>query len=208
MRYAAYVLVVALAALTATAAQAQTQEERPGNPAARLLAQRTELSLTADQVRRLEEIDRRTTQQAQELRTQLEALRGVPMGEPFRMRDMTAEQRERLVANRGEMEPLMAQLRAIHAQGMADARSVLTVEQSDRARAMMYGGPGRGAGWGPAGGPGMRRGMGRGPDFMPGAAFGPRADWRGVNRFRAAPGFRAPWMSHPSAGWRGRGPGW
>jgi hypothetical protein len=209
MRYAAHVIVLALVAMPA-ATHAQAPETRPGNPAARLLNYRTELSLTADQVRRLEEIDRRASEQGLHLRTRLEALRGAPMGQTLRFRDMTPEQREQLAANRGEIEPLMAQLRALHAQTIADSREVLTVEQSDRARGMWYGGPGMGRGRGPAGGPGAGRGFwpGMAPRIGPGAAPGVDAGWRGFNRNRAAPAFRAPWLYPQARGWRGRGPGW
>jgi hypothetical protein len=209
MRYAAHVIVLALVALPAAATHAQAPEARPGNPAARLLNYRAELSLTADQVRRLEEIDRRTSQQDLQLRTRLEALRGAPMGKTLRFRDMTPEQREQLAANRGEIEPLMAQLRALHAQTIADSREVLTVQQSDQVRGMLYGGPGMGRGRGPAGGPGgggFR--PGRDPRIGPGVAPGPGAGWRGFYRNRAAPAFRAPWLYPQARGWRGRGPGW
>jgi hypothetical protein len=199
MRYTAHLFVLALVALPAAVAHAQTPAAQPGNPAARLLLHRAELSLSADQIRRLEEIDRRTSQQDLQLRTRLEALRGAPMGQTLRIRDMTAEQREQLAANRGEIEPLMAQLRAVHAQTIADSRAVLTVEQSDRARAILFRGPGQGIGRGPA------AGLERGRGFVPGArpGFGPTrgAGWRGVNRNRSL------WLNSWAPGWRGRGPG-
>jgi hypothetical protein len=141
--------------------------------------------------------------------SRLEALRGAPMGQTLRFRDMTPEQREQLAANRGEIEPLMAQLRALHAQTIADSREVLTVQQSDQVRGMLYGGPGMGRGRGPAGGPGgggFR--PGRDPRIGPGVAPGPGAGWRGFYRNRAAPAFRAPWLYPQARGWRGRGPGW
>jgi hypothetical protein len=204
MRYAVPALLLALAA--APAAAQDPAPERPTNPAARLLANRQELALTSEQVRRLEEIDRRVTQQQGELRTRLEALRGRAMGEPLRMRDMTAEQRQQLQARRGEMEPLMAQLRALHAQAIADSRGVLTVEQSDRAGRLFFGGPGqgRGPGAGMRGGPSGPAGWGRGPAaWRAGRGFGPRAGWQ------AGPGFRGPWWmgrggAGPGFGWRWR----
>jgi Spy/CpxP family protein refolding chaperone len=193
MRYAGAALVLAFMALPALAHGQQADQARPTNPAARLLGMRQELSLTADQVRRIEEVDRRVTQQGQALRQRLEELRGVPAGEPLRLRDMTDEQRARLQANRAEMAPVMMQLRALHAQAVADLTDVLTAEQRQRVAGRMFMGPAqgrgpgagaaRGPGRGPAWGPGQGRawGPGQGPAWGPrhGPAWGPGAAWRG-----------------------------
>jgi hypothetical protein len=193
MRYAGAALVLALLALPALAHGQQADQPRPTNPAARLLAVQQELSLTAEQVRRIEEIDRRVTQQGQALRQRLEELRGAPAGEPLRFRDMTEEQRARLQASRAEMAPVMMQLRAMHAQAMADVTDVLTVEQRQRAAGRMFMGPaqgrgpgagaargqGRGPAWGPGRGPAWIPGRGPAWGPPPGAAWGPGAAWRG-----------------------------
>jgi hypothetical protein len=186
MRPAILALFLTLAA--APAAAQTPQPAAPTNPAARLLAHRAELNLTADQVRRLEEIDRRASQQTLALRTRLEAVRGVPAGQPLRLREMTPEQRQEMAAKRGEIEPLMLQLRAVHAQTAADARGVLTLEQSDQARRLMYAGPAMGAGRGPnrGGDRGWAPRRGRGP----GPQWGRRPGWRPWGRWdeAAAPG--------------------
>jgi DNA-binding transcriptional MerR regulator len=179
MRYAAHALMIALLAAPA-ALQAQTPAPRGANPAERLLTARAELSLTLDQVRRLQQISQRTQEQDAELRSQLEALRGKTMGEPLRMRDMDPAQREQLQANRAALQPLMEQLRTLHQQTAADAKAVLTTEQAAQADALLFGGAGRGrgpgAGFGPGGGGGLGPcGGGQGPGAMqrrgPGAGF-------------------------------------
>jgi hypothetical protein len=193
MRYAGTALVLALLALPALA-HAQADPPRPANPAARLLELRAELALTADQVSRLEAVERRTSEQDRTLRQRLEELRGAPAGQPLRFRDMTEEQRTRLEANRAEMAPVMMRLRALHAQAAADIAEVLTAEQRTRVAGRMFRGPaagyGRGPGAGPAWGPGRGRGMG--PGFNPGG-WGPR--------------HARPWMQQRAWG-RGMGPGW
>lgn len=198
MRSVVKAVVIVLALPLSGQAQQAPAGPQSSNPAARLLASRADLGLTAEQVRRLEEIDRRATQQDSELRASLEALRGRPAGAPLRMRDMTPEQRQQLLSARGEMEPLAAQLRALHVQVAADSRAVLTVEQSDRARLAVFAGPGQGAGRGPAAGAGRGRGpgaaVGQGRVRRPGAAAG-AGGGRGPG---GAAGLR------PGAGW---GPG-
>jgi DNA-binding transcriptional MerR regulator len=170
MRYAAHALMIALLAAPA-ALQAQTPAPRGANPAERLLTARAELSLTLDQVRRLQQISQRTQEQDAELRSQLEALRRV---------HVTHAQREQLQANRAALQPLMEQLRTLHQQTAADAKAVLTTEQAAQADALLFGGAGRGrgpgAGFGPGGGGGLGPcGGGQGPGAMqrrgPGAGF-------------------------------------
>lgn len=189
MRHTAQALMLALV-LAPAAAAAQTPAGEAANPAARLLAHRAELSLTAEQVQRLEAIDRHTAQQDAELRTKLEAVRGKPVGEPLRMRDMTLEQRQALLAKRAELQPLMQQLRTMHAQAATDARAVLTAEQNERARAFLFAGPGQGQGRGPTAGGSQWRGQGQG---------------RGAGWARMGRG----WQDRPvaPARWRG-GRGW
>jgi hypothetical protein len=140
------------------AAIAQTGTEG-GGPISRLLAHRAELELSAEQVRQLQEIERRTTERDRELVARIEALRGgVPVGQPLRTQPLTPEQRAQIQANRAELQPLMRELRTIHWQAIADARGLLTSEQNQRATGYLTpgvgAGRGPGAGWGPGGGRG------------------------------------------------------
>lgn len=175
MRHTAKAIMLAVA-LGPAAAAAQTPAAQPANPAGRLLAHRAELSLTAEQVKQLEAIDQRVARQGAELREKLEAVRGKPAGEPLRLRDMTPEQRQALQARRAELQPLMLQLRALHVQAAADARGLLTTEQNQQANTLLFAGPGRGQGRGPAAGGAWRRGQGQGR----GAGWAPmrRGGWQ------------------------------
>jgi Spy/CpxP family protein refolding chaperone len=162
MKRAAYILAVALAAPVAGSAQAPAAGAQ--GPAERLLAHRAELALTADQVQKLEAIDKRQDQQDKEVIAKLEALRGKPVGQPLRMRELAPADREKLQANRNELQPLMQQLRTSHQAAIADVRGVLTSEQSSRAGQYLYQGPGQGQGRGPMAGANLRgQGQGRGP---------------------------------------------
>jgi Spy/CpxP family protein refolding chaperone len=188
----------AITALTLAAAPATLYGQGPtvaGNPAARLLEHRAELSLTAEQVKRLEELNRRTTQQDAELRSRLEALRGKPAGEPLLMWNMTPEQREQLAANRAAMQPLAQELRSIHARAAADASAVLTPEQRTKADSFLFRGPGRGRGRGPAGGRPAGAGWRAGRD----AGVGP--GWRAGAGEGAGPGGRRMLRQHRHGWW-------
>lgn len=145
MKHVAYILVLGLAA--PFAGSAQTTAAATG-PVERLLGHRSELSLTADQVQRLEAIDRKYDQQNKEPVARLEALRGRPIGQPMRMRDLAVADREKLLANRQQLQPLMQQLRTSHQAAIAEARGVLTGDQNERANQYLYQGPGQGQGRG------------------------------------------------------------
>jgi hypothetical protein len=170
--------------------QAQVGEPAGTDPVARLLEHRSELALSAEQVRNLETIQRRTQDRDGELRARIGALRGQPLGERLLVRERTVAERERLAANRAELVPLMRQLRASHAEAITEARAVLTPEQNERAAAYLFRGPGQGLGRGPAAGPAGGpaaggRGWGRAWGWRGGGEASP---WRGGGRWRSGPG--------------------
>jgi len=123
---------------------AQSPAAGAQGPAERLLAHRAELSLSAEQVQKLEAIDRKYDQQDQAVVAKLEALRGRPVGQPLQMRTLAAGDRERLQASRTEMQPLMQQLRASHVAAVSEMRGVLSAEQSTRANGYIFQGRGQG----------------------------------------------------------------
>lgn len=159
MKRAAYILALAVAAPLAVSAQQPATEQ---GPAQRLIAHRAELSLTADQVQKLEAIDLRYREQNRDVVAKLEALRGSAAGDPVRMRELSLEERQKLQANRTEMAPLMQQLRESHSRQIAEARGVLNQEQNRNAHQYMYQGPGQGQGRGVGASGETMRGQGRG----------------------------------------------
>lgn len=163
MKYTTYMMVLAVAASVSATAHAQS----PGStgPIARVLTHRAELSLDAEQVRKLVAIDGKYAQKDRELIAQIESLRGNPIGVPLRMRDLPAAEREKLQASRAQLQPLMQQLRTSHTAAISEMQAVLTAEQNNRARAYVNGAPRNGSG------PGAGQGAGRG---------GQRAGQRGM----------------------------
>ena len=142
MKSAAYILTLLIAApLTAVA---QTPAVDPVGPVDRVLAHQEDLSLTAEQVKKLEAIDSKFDRKDQQLIAKVETLRGRPIGIPLRVRDMSAEDRDKLMASRTELRPLMQQLRTSHEAAIAEMRSVLTPDQATRANAYLYQGAGQG----------------------------------------------------------------
>ena len=142
MKSTAYMIALLLAApLTAAA---QTPAADPLGPVDRVLAHEEDLSLTREQVKKLEGIDRKFDLKDQRLIEKVEALRGRPLGVPLSVRDMSAEDREKLMANRAELQPLMQQLRSSHDAAISEMRSVLTPDQVTRANAYLYQGAGQG----------------------------------------------------------------
>jgi hypothetical protein len=163
MKYAKYVMALVVALPVSGFAQAG-----PGNstgPVARVLAHRSELSLTADQVKQLKAIDGKYAEKDRELIGKVETLRGRPVGVPLRMRDMPAAEREKLLANQAQLRPLMQQLRTSHAAAISELQTVLTAEQNTRAAAYLYPGRAHGPGRGGWRGPG-RAGLGFGSGRM------------------------------------------
>lgn len=166
MRAGAWVLALALAAPLATLAQEPVK--RAANPAGRLLAHRAELALSAEQVQKLEAMDRQLAAADQAVTAKLDAIRPKPVGEPLRMRDMSAADRTKLQGNRDELQPLMKQLRTNHEQAVTDIRALLTPAQARQADAFLYEGPGRGQGAGAGAAMGQGRGAGQGRAVMNG----------------------------------------
>ncbi len=190
-------VVLALAVfLSPSPAAAQVGEQAVTGPIQRLLAQRAELNLTEEQVRRLEAIQAEMEEKDRPLVARITELRGAPLGEPLAMRSMPPEEWQRLYEKMPELQPLMTQLRENHWQAIAQAREVLTPEQNARLQTLIsrgaVAGPG-GAGWAgrgmirggravtPRGGRGGRGGWGGGPGRAgwSGAAWGPGAGGRG-----------------------------
>lgn len=148
----------------------------------RLLTHRSELNLTAEQVQRLQEIDRRTDEKDRALVQKLEALRGRPMGQPLQARTLSAAEQAKLQQSRAAMQPLMTELRGLHAAAIAEARAVLSPEQQAKANAYLYPnraagqggrwqGMGLGQGMGRGRGAGMHGGRGMGPGAGPGCGM-------------------------------------
>lgn len=187
MRAGAYVLALALAAPLALLAQEPAR--RAENPAQRLLAHRAELALTAEQVKKLEAMDRQLGAADQAVVAKLEGLRPKPVGEPLRMRDMSAADRAKLQENRAELQPLMKQLRTSHQQAITDIRALLTPEQARKADAFLFEGPGRGQGAGAGEAMGQGRGQGQGRAVMNGRGAG-AGRGRGMMMHRPAQGGR------------------
>lgn len=112
------------------------QGPRP-SPVAALLEHRAELKLTAQQVARLEAIQRDLEQKNEPFRRQLEAARPQrgerPDGPP------SEEERAAMRARREQLRPQMEQVRANHRAAMEQVRSVLTEEQRETARQYLRG---------------------------------------------------------------------
>lgn len=172
MKRVAY--MVALAMTVPLSAWAQAPADA-GGPVDRVLAHRQELSLTADQIRKLETIDRKFDEKDADLIKKIESLRGEAIGVPAR--EMTSAERDRMFANRAELRPLMEQLRTSHASAIAEVRDVLTTEQNTRANDYLYQGAGPGRGRGSMQGRGYMQGRGS----MPGRG-------RGMMHQRRCPG--------------------
>ncbi|HEX8272912.1 MAG TPA: Spy/CpxP family protein refolding chaperone [Longimicrobiaceae bacterium] len=133
-----------LAQQGAGAPHAQHQDGRQGrggprpSPVAALLEHRAELKLTADQVSRLETIQRDLEQKNAPLRRQLEAARPQrPEGE--RQAPPTEQERQAMRARMEQLRPQMEQLRTNQRAAMEQVRSVLTDEQEQAARQYLRG---------------------------------------------------------------------
>lgn len=176
MKRVAYMMALVLAAPMIGSAQAPALAQ---GPAERLLAHRSELGLTAEQVQKLEAIDKKYDAQNQDLVARLETARGKAVGQPLRMRDLPVEERDKLVAKRQEIQPLMQQLRASHQAAIGELRGVLTAEQSTRANSYLYQGPGQGQGRGPGA---AMRGQGQGFGRGAGQAMRGAGNGRGAGR--------------------------
>lgn len=204
MRHGPYILALAL--ITAGAASAQEPVTTSQGPVARLLAHRAELSLSEDQVRQLEAIDQKYVQQNREVVAKLELLRGQSVGQPLRVRDMAAADREQLLANRAALRPLTQQLRASHQGAISEARGVLNAEQNGQADQYLYRAGGQGQARGPAvaasvrgRGQGLGQGVGRASLRGQGQGLGP-----GIGRASQQGQFQGPGLGAGRANLRGQ----
>ena len=143
-----------------------------GSPVQGILRQRERLQLTADQVSRLEAIDRDLQARTAPLREQLTAIfperaqradgpngerRGGARGGRGERREdgrgargpgrdrpqLTAEQRQQMEQRRTQAQPIMEQLRQQGEQAMTQAGAVLTPQQQEQLRARGEGRDGR-----------------------------------------------------------------
>lgn len=127
---------------------AAQQRQGPRSPIVRLLEQRDTLRLTAEQVSRLEAIDRDLQQQNQPILQQLQQFRGED-GRP--REEMSDADREAMRERFEQARPLMEKMRANNQAALEKVKAVLTPEQQQLARSLMpqergEGGRGQG-GW-------------------------------------------------------------
>lgn len=141
-----------------TPVYAQAEATVTGDPIERILAQRVELNLSGEQVQKLQDIQKQLSEKDRPTVERIEQIRGRPISDPLIMREMPLEEWQRIQENMEELRPLMAQLRQLHWQAVAEARTVLTPEQNTRLAGLIA----RGHGAGPASAPGTGRGRGAG----------------------------------------------
>ncbi|MBV9773321.1 MAG: hypothetical protein JO040_05195 [Gemmatimonadetes bacterium] len=127
-------LVAQTAQYPAPAAAGRPQQGMMRSPIARLLEQRDTLRLTAEQVTRLEAIDRDLQQQNQPYTQQLQQLR--PEGGQ-RREDMSDADREAMRERFEQLRPLMEKMRSNNQAAMEKAKAVLTPEQQQLAQSLM-----------------------------------------------------------------------
>jgi DNA repair exonuclease SbcCD ATPase subunit len=160
----------ALAAQTPDTARSQAEARRERlDPIGRLLAHREELGLTADQVKRLEEIQADLRERNRPLLERVEAARA-EWAE--RRQELRAESREEFRAQRRqrveearkrmeELRPTLEQLRENQREALEEAEEVLTDEQKARLKELREQWRAelreRGRAARPRPGPGMRR---------------------------------------------------
>lgn len=146
-------LLVVLCLLAAPLPLAGQQGGRPGDgrgpdrgmvfndsdgPVRLLLRNRVVLSLTAEQVTRLQEIDRQLEERIRPIVAQLVQMRRqMPRGGRVREAEMTAEQREAFKAHMRAAEPLFEQIRQNNHLAMMDVGKVLTEPQKSKLRELL-----------------------------------------------------------------------
>ena len=175
---AASVLAGVLLVVPANAlAQQQAAQPSAGayvGPIQQVLDRRTDLSLTAAQVQKLEAIRNASAEQERTLVGKLtEARGGLPPGVPLRTHAATPEERQLLRSKMQAARPYYDQLRQLHQKQILEARALLTADQNARAWVRPH------QGLGPRMmGPGRGAGMGRGTGMRRGAAGpGPGGNW-------------------------------
>lgn len=183
-------LLLAVPVVVAAQQPAAQDTARPRDPIAVMLAHKSDLDLKADQVSKLEAIQKKLDDAAGPLRKQLEAFRANrPQHQPGAFLNMTEAQRQQFMAERQKVRETAMELRALNRAAGAQAHAVLTVDQQTRLHQMMM------RRWGRAGmrgqgmwqGRGMRRGHGMRPGGMRQGPMGPGAWGPG-----AGPGFGPP----------------
>lgn len=110
---------------------------RFGNPLEHLLQRREQLNLTAEQVARLEAVQRRVQEQNRPLMEQLRQLRGPAGARPergARGAELTPEQREALRRTREQARPIMERLRENNQAARREVEQVLTDAQKQQLR--------------------------------------------------------------------------
>jgi hypothetical protein len=122
-------LLVALAPDSLPAQQARGMLQH--SPVDRLIEQREAFALSAEQVARLQVIDRRMEEVNRPLVQRLLELRG---GDPVRPEEMTPEQREAFRARVEQARPLMQQIRRNNHEAMREVGTVLNDEQKAKVR--------------------------------------------------------------------------
>ncbi len=164
-----YGFVTALALLLVPAAALGQQKAAPPGagtyvgPIQRVLDRRTELTLTSEQVQKLEAIRNASAEQERTLVAKLtEARGGIAPGVPLRTHGATPEERQKVRAQMDAARPYHDQLRQLHQKQVQEARAILTPDQNTRAWTRPHQGRGPGM-MRHGGGAGMRHGAGPGP---------------------------------------------
>jgi len=180
MRKSGWVVLSVLLAVPGVAAGQQLVAQdtvRPRDPIAVMLAHRADLALKADQVSKLEGIQKKLSVAAAPLRKRLEGFRADRPAQAGAFLDMTEVQRQQLMAKREEVRRAALELRQLNRAAGVQAHAVLTAEQQAKLHQMMRrqgGRAGMRAGPGMWQGRGMRAGgMWRGRSPRGGSGFGP-----------------------------------
>lgn len=190
------VLGMLLAAPVMLAAQQPAPQDtaRPRSPIAVMLAHKSDLDLKADQVSKLEAIQKKLDTAVSPLQKQLEAWRAnrPSQSQPGAFLNMTEAQRQQFMAQRQKMRETAMELRALNRAAGAQAHAVLTPDQQTRMRQMMM----RRGRAGMRGGPGMwqGRGMRQGRGMWHRGGMRPGSGWqsRGMRNGPMGPGAWGP----------------
>ncbi|MEJ2218157.1 MAG: hypothetical protein P8099_16225 [Gemmatimonadota bacterium] len=136
----ALLVVPAVLAAQQPPAQRQAPQDtaRPRDPIAIMLAHKSDLDLKADQVSKLEAIQKKLDNAATPLRKQLEAFRANrSQRQAGAFLDMTEAQRRQFIADRQKMRDAGMELRELNRAAGAQAHAVLTTDQQTRLHRMM-----------------------------------------------------------------------
>ncbi len=199
-RFAVLGLLFAAPLVLAAQQPAAQDTARPRDPIATMLAHKSDLDLKADQVSKLEAIQKKLDGAAAPLRKQLEAFRAnrPSQSQPGAFLNMTEAQRQQFIADRQKMRDAAVELRGLNRAAGAQAHAVLTTDQQTQLRQIMMR---RGGRAGMRGGPGMRQGRGawQGRGMRQGRGMGPGGAWQGRGNGPCG-GAMGPGMRGPGAG--------